>query len=154
HLRQALGAAAARLQAPTSHTLRLALEEAAIDVLDFDRAIQRGDPASLEEAVRLYRGPLLEGCAEEWIAAERPPPGPAYLQALEQLAAAAREEGQSGKAVALLQRLVGADPLRESAYRELMRALDEAGNFAAAVQVYRDLRRLLLDELRMEPAAE
>jgi hypothetical protein len=38
-----------------------------VDVLAFDAAIARDDAASLAEAVALYRGPLLEGCAEAWV---------------------------------------------------------------------------------------
>jgi hypothetical protein len=37
----------------------------------------------LERAVTLYRGPLLEGCAEEWAIPERTHRELAYLEALE-----------------------------------------------------------------------
>ena len=42
-----------------------------VDALAFDSAIARGDLASLEAAVGLYRGPLLAECAEEWVMQER-----------------------------------------------------------------------------------
>src|SRR5262249_40630311 len=61
-LRRCLGGDAPRLQSPTPHTLCLDLTAVETDVLAFDAAIGRGDPASLERAVCLYRGPLLEGC--------------------------------------------------------------------------------------------
>src|SRR5438874_8436793 len=48
-LRQALGEAAGRLEAPTPQTLRLDLAGAEVDLLGFDRAIARRDPASLEQ---------------------------------------------------------------------------------------------------------
>src|SRR5687768_17198872 len=70
-LRHALGAEAARLRSPARHTLCLDLAGAAVDVLAFDAAVANGDATSLEQAVALYRGPLLEGCAEEWIFQER-----------------------------------------------------------------------------------
>src|SRR5436305_708231 len=70
-LRQALGPEAGRLLAPTAHTLSLHLGEAEADVIGFDQATARGDLASLEEAVFLYRGPLVEGCLEEWLIPER-----------------------------------------------------------------------------------
>ena len=56
-----------------------------MDVIAFDAALQRGDTASLESAVALYRGPLLEGCEEEWIFADRGLREQGYLQALEAL---------------------------------------------------------------------
>src|SRR4051812_48976317 len=66
-LRRALGTEAGRLQAPTTRALRLDLTDVAVDVVAFDAAIRRGGSAALEEAVALYRGPLLEGCAEAWV---------------------------------------------------------------------------------------
>src|SRR5437870_4741393 len=50
-LRQALGPEAGRLRSPTSRTLCLDLTGASVDVLAFDAALARGDPAALEEAV-------------------------------------------------------------------------------------------------------
>src|SRR5437763_16317525 len=70
-LRRVLGHDAARLEAPTPRTLRLDTQGANIDVCEFDRAVAGADTASLERAVDLYRGPLLEGCAEEWVFPER-----------------------------------------------------------------------------------
>ena len=51
----------------------------------FDAAIAGGDAPSLETAVSVYRGPLLEGCVEEWVLVERE----ARLLAMINLAAAA-----------------------------------------------------------------
>src|SRR5262249_46637478 len=62
-LRRALGPEAGRLRSPTPHTLLLDLTGAEADVVAFDAAIARGDPTSLQQAVSLYRGPLLEGCS-------------------------------------------------------------------------------------------
>jgi DNA-binding SARP family transcriptional activator len=63
-LRRALGAAAGILRAPQPRTLSLDPTGVDADVLTFDAAIARADPAGLETAVALYRGPLLDGCAE------------------------------------------------------------------------------------------
>jgi DNA-binding SARP family transcriptional activator len=86
-LRHALGPEAARLRSPSLRTLSLDVTDAQVDVLAFDAAISRGDPASLEAAVGLYRGPLLEECAEAWMFQERQAREQAYLTALETLAA-------------------------------------------------------------------
>src|SRR5579863_8654838 len=61
-LRRALGEEAWRLQATTPQTLGLELEGAWADVVVFDAAIAAGSAASLEQAVCLYGGVLLEGC--------------------------------------------------------------------------------------------
>src|SRR5438876_3141492 len=90
-LRRALGAEAGRILAPTNSILRLDLADAEVDVIAFDAAVERGRTAerdevvqtALEEAIRHYRGPLLERCVEEWAFPERQAREEAYLKALE-----------------------------------------------------------------------
>ncbi|HLK60175.1 MAG TPA: hypothetical protein VKU00_26675, partial [Chthonomonadaceae bacterium] len=85
-LHRALGPQAHRLQSADAHTLQLDLAAAFVDMVAFDQAIVRGDTASLEQAVGLYRGPLLEGCWEEWALLERQAREQAYIRARETLA--------------------------------------------------------------------
>src|SRR5579871_5922486 len=85
-LKQALGEAEARIQSPTPRTLRFDTSDTLVDALAFDAALKRGDVPSLEAAVSLYRGPLLEGCDAEWGLAERRAREEALLQALQTLA--------------------------------------------------------------------
>jgi predicted ATPase/DNA-binding SARP family transcriptional activator len=153
-LRHTLGPEAYRLRSPTTRTLMLDLSGAEVDVLAFDAAIARGDLPSLEQAVALYRGPLLEGCEEEWVAEERRTRERAYLAALEALADDARTRGDLAAAERALRQTVAADPLRESAQRALIETLAAGGSVAAAMQVYRELRELLHRELNAEPARE
>jgi DNA-binding SARP family transcriptional activator len=150
-LRRALGAEGARLRAPTPHLLSLDLEGAYADVLHFDSAVVRQEASSLDEAVALYRGPLLEGCAEPWAFEERQMREQACLSALETLAGRAASGGDHTAAERLLRRAVAIDPLRETAHRALMEALAAAGNVAAAQRVYTDLCLLLQTELETEP---
>jgi DNA-binding SARP family transcriptional activator len=153
-LRQALGPEAPRLEAPTKGKLRLDLVGAEADVLVFDEAIARGDAPSLERAVALHRGPLLQGCAEEWILPEREAREQAFLRALERLASDAQSRGDPAQAESYLRRLVAADPLRDRSHRALMQALAFAGDTAAATQLYRDFRLRLHAELHATPDAE
>src|SRR5437660_834775 len=153
-LRRVLGSEAGRLHSPTTRSLSLDLEGAHADVLAFDTRTAQGDAAALERAVELYRGPLLEGCAEEWAFQERQIREQAYLTALETLATHAIARGDPGAAERLLQRAVTVDPLRESAHRALMQALTAAGGYAAATQVYRELRLRLHRELNAAPDPE
>src|SRR5205823_5141874 len=73
--------------------------------------------------------------------------------ALESLAAAAQERGEHGTAERHLRRAAAVDPSRESAQRALMQALAGSGNYAAASEVYRELRLHLHRELNLEPDA-
>jgi predicted ATPase/DNA-binding SARP family transcriptional activator len=153
-LRRALGAEAARLQPSPPNSLRLDLSGAEADVVDFDAAILRGDTASLQYAVSLYRGPLLIGCAAEWSLPEREKREQACLAALETLAAHALAKGEPEAAAAHLRRVITTDPLRECSQRRLMEALAASGEVAAAKRVYREFRLLLHRELNAEPDPE
>jgi predicted ATPase/DNA-binding SARP family transcriptional activator len=154
NLRTALGGEAYRLRSPSLHTLRFDVGESEADVLAFDAALARGDRASLERAVSLYCGPLLEDCLEEWVLQEREARTQACLSALETLAQRCLTEHDHSQAQYYLRRVVSADPLRETARRSLMHALAQSGDFAAATQAYRDLRLYLHRELHAEPDPE
>src|SRR5262249_12717878 len=130
------------------------LTAACCDVLAFDLAISRSDETALEEAIALYRGMLLEGCSEEWVLAERESREQAYLAALEKLAELASLRGDLAAAAVRLRKVLVVDPLRETAQRALLRALAGQGDYAAAVQSYRELRLRLRSELNTEPDSE
>jgi DNA-binding SARP family transcriptional activator len=125
-LRCALGPDASRLHAPTPRAVVLDLAGANVDLLEFARLIERGDDASLQRAVALYRGPLLAGCAEEWVFPEREACQQQYLGALRQLAVEAMARDEPGAAVAHLRHAAAADPPCESIQRALMEALTSA----------------------------
>lgn len=153
-LRRALGESGSCLRTPAGNTLALSLEGVKLDVATFDDAVTRGDEASLEAAVDLYLGPLLEGWAEEWILQERECREQAILGALESLAAQRMERGEPVPAAGFLRRIVATDPLRETSQRSLMQALAASGEYAAATETYRNLRLLMHRELNSEPSPE
>jgi predicted ATPase/DNA-binding SARP family transcriptional activator len=173
-LRRALGQQAERLQS-TSRFVRLDLTGAFCDVQVFDMAlailrsgyrreetpgnshdsnVTSSHYATLLKAVELYRGPLLEGCAEEWVIVERETRELAFMRALQTLAHQAMDRADPGEAVQLLRRAVSVAPLEESVHRLLMSALAAHGDFAAATQVFRDLRALLRRDLNTSPSEE
>lgn len=150
-VKRGLGSEAGRLQSPTSRTLLLDLDGADVDLIAFDRAVQNGTTEALEQAVWLYRGPLLEGCDEDWILPERQAREQSYLNCLEILAERAMERDDPASALPFLRKLVKQDPLRESAHRTLMQALVDDGNLGAMSRAYRDLRLILHQEVNSEP---
>jgi predicted ATPase/DNA-binding SARP family transcriptional activator len=153
-LRNALGDQSFRLIGGSGGKLALNLTGATCDVLAFDAAVSGGDETTLQQAVELYRGMLLEGCSEEWVVSEREPRELAFLAALEKLANLAFTQGDFSTAAAHLRKVLNVDPLRETAQRALLRALAGQGDYAAAVQSYRELRLRLRDELNTEPDPE
>jgi predicted ATPase/DNA-binding SARP family transcriptional activator/Tfp pilus assembly protein PilF len=154
HLRRVLGSQASRLRSPTSHTLQLDLTGADVDVLAFDAAIAQGNLAALAKAIRLYRGELLQGCDEPWVAQPREERHQAYQVALETLVTEARAQDDEEAAEHYLRQARAADPLRESTARALMELLAAAGRFNEAFSVYDELSRHLGREHNATPDPE
>lgn len=150
-LRAVLGPASPRLRA-SPRTVCLDVDAADVDAAVFDTAIRRGDPRSLLTAVSLYRGPLLEGCAEEWVLGEREARAGSYVAALEQLARHSGTRGDLPSAERYLRLAVAADPSREGAWRALMESLAAQENHAGVLQAFRDLSACLRQALDAEPS--
>jgi DNA-binding SARP family transcriptional activator/tetratricopeptide (TPR) repeat protein len=122
------------------------------------RASLASDPtsgaSSLREALSLWRGRALEGFADQPFArAESLRLEDERLSAIEDLMEAELAIGPSDTAITgELRSLVDKHPTRERLNAQLMRALYGAGRQADALQVYRDLRTRLVDELGIEPS--
>jgi DNA-binding SARP family transcriptional activator len=152
-LRDVLGAEAHRLQSPSRTTLRFHAADVWIDVREFDRAAQsHATRDARENALPLYRGPLLEGCLEEWAIPERERRRQSYFSFLESLARDYHSESRFADAARLLHGLLAADPSRESAVCALMEALAAQGDTAAITEVYRTFRQQMHRLLNTEPS--
>jgi DNA-binding SARP family transcriptional activator len=86
---------------------------------------------------------LLPGEDGPWITAERRTLRDIELQALEAIGEAEIDRHRPDEAERVGRRLITADPLRESGYRLLMRALGAGGNPAAAGRVMDECRAAL-----------
>ena len=124
-------------------------------------ATAAGAAGRLRAAVELYGGDFLEGFAvrdapafEEWLAAQRERLRHGALQALHELAVYHTDRADYAVAATDLRRLLELDPWREDAHRQLMLLLARGGQRDAALAQYETCRRLLLDELGLEPSAE
>lgn len=153
-LRQMLGEERGRLQSPNRYTLLLDLAGADIDLVRFDAALKSREPEDLKQAIALYRGPLLEGCNEEWALQDRLIREQECLHALETLGDAAVRRGELQSACEYFRRAIGIDPWREAAQRRLMEALAQSGERNAALQVYREFVELLRRDPTAVPSEE
>jgi predicted ATPase/DNA-binding SARP family transcriptional activator len=142
---------------------RLVAPRNAVDAHRFDAAVAsaaretepRARLALLDGALSLWRGPAAPELADEEFAR-------AELQRLTELRLAALERrvdcllllGRHVEAVADLQRLVAEHPLRERFHAQLMTALYRAARQAEALAVYERARRLLAEELGLDPGPE
>ena len=149
---------------PPGYALRLDPDQ--VDAYRFERLVGEGrskladgDPqgalALLDEALSLWRGPALADFAFE-------PFATVAVSRLDELRAAAEEDridarlaaGDHVGASTALPPLIAAHPLRERLRGQLMVALYRSGRQAEALRAYEDARRLLVDELGIDPGRD
>jgi DNA-binding SARP family transcriptional activator len=169
HLRQALhrrrdGSATDQVLVtrPSGYLLRVGPGELDLDrfqtlTTDARRATLDGDLEGAAErwcaALALWRGPALAGAASEALQRTMLPRlEEARLMALEERLEADLGLGRHTQLVGELEALVASNPDRERLCRQLMVALYQSGRRAQALAVYRRTRRVLLEELGLEPS--
>ena len=107
----------------------------------------------LLEALALWRGPALADFASDGFAqSEIARLEEARISAVEERIEADLALGRHSELVGELESLVAAHPLRERFRGQLMLALYRCGRQAEALETYREARRLLVDELGLEPS--
>ncbi len=163
-LRRLLPAPSTLQSSASGYRLAIAADE--VDATRFERlvaegrgALRRGDASAaaalLDQAGALWRGvPLAD---VDGAAFTRP-----SISHLEQLHLAAQEDcreavlllGRGAELVPELEVLVGADPLRERAAAQLVRALAAAGRQADALAAYDRTSTALVEELGLDPSPE
>jgi DNA-binding SARP family transcriptional activator len=161
-LRKALGASRIETRAPG---YALNLDPTELDLTRFEDQVRaaaiarsRGDHAAaaslLREALNLWRGPALADLIAEPFLAENARLEEARLVATEDRIEAELALGAHHHLVGELDALVAAHPLRERMRAQLMLALYRADRQAEALRAYQDLRRVLGEELGIEPSRE
>jgi DNA-binding SARP family transcriptional activator len=104
------------------------------------------------EALELFRGDVLADAGDgDWLHPHRSRLDEVRLGLLEDRAAARVDLGAGGEVIAELEWLLGQHPLREGLWASLITALYRAGRQADALAACRRVRRLLIDELGIEP---
>ena len=157
-LRKALAPHEAIVTQEPGYVIRVGPDE--LDLLRFELLVEEARQAApelaarrLREALDLWRGPPLADLAHESFAQTE-------ILRLEELRLAALERrfdadlalGRFAELVGEVQVLVREHPLRERLRAALMQALYGSGRQAEALEVYRETRRLLVDELGIEPS--
>jgi len=138
----------------------LALEDQCLccDVREFEMKVAAGQA---EQAVQLYRGPLLSGLHlsaapefERWLDEERGHLRQAACDATQLLVDHESSVGNRVAAARWAQRLTELAPSDEKAARQIIRLLDELGDRAGAVHAYEELARRLARDLELEPSSD
>jgi DNA-binding SARP family transcriptional activator len=122
----------------SSGLLRLDPRLVEADLWSFESALEKGQEHT---AVRLYRGPFLDGFYvsglaefERWAEVERQRLAAAYADALKMLATRAEATADWPAAAMWWRRMTESEPFSTPAVLGLMRALEGAGDPTAAVQ--------------------
>jgi predicted ATPase/DNA-binding SARP family transcriptional activator len=127
-----------------------------VDVHSFERAVDQAwrsqSPAMSQAAIALYAGDLLpDDPYEEWAAQRRMALRASFLALLTRFGELHADHGEWSAAVGLFQRLVAAEPTRESAHVSLMRLYAQAGHHDLVLAQYDQLAIILAQELAAEP---
>src|SRR5215210_1307930 len=162
-LRKLLGVEALVTSGP-GYLLRVEPER--IDLRRFERLADEGRQAlaagdaeraakRLGEAMSLWRGaPLADFAYEPFAQAEAARLEELRLGAVEDRIEAELRCGRATELVAELHALAARHPLRERLRAQMMLALYHSGRQAEALDVYRDTRTTLVEELGIEPSRE
>ena len=168
HIRRALQTrGAGEVLAGEGDTVFLKIDEDACDATRFRSLLKRGGKDAidgthdLEQAVALYRGPLLQGFSvsdaplfEEWVRTEESALRLGYLDALQRLVALAESRERWDEAITYARHIVQADPLSENAQQRLIQLYLRAGAIGQALRQYREFEAVLQQELGLVPSPE
>jgi DNA-binding SARP family transcriptional activator/WD40 repeat protein len=162
NLRSMLGEDRLRRRAPG---YVLSLEPADLDAWRFDELVRDAkealpiDPsvalATLDDALRLWRGPALADVADRAsLLAEAARLDDLRIEAMESRIQGLLASGENGTAIGEIEALLARDPLRESLWGSLMLALYRDERQGDALNAYQRAREVLADELGIDPSPE
>ena len=133
------------------------------DALEMEELVKQARPLPLQDArtedlwrkaVALYKGDFLPSLDAEWIVSQREALGQMYLEALVNLGQCARARHDLKAALSLFERALEVNPYREDIHRAVMTCYAELGQKTQIFYHFNRLRRLLKEELGIEPAQE
>lgn len=134
------------------------LEVAADSIHEAEAALRAGEPARAygpsAVAHHIARRPFLPGEEAEWIENRREKLRSILVRALECRAEVYLWNREYSLAVEAARDVVALNPFREVGYQLLMRAHAAAGNAAEALWVYEQCRKLMSEELGVDPSRQ
>jgi DNA-binding SARP family transcriptional activator len=126
-----------------------------------EAALAVDSATDLEAAIRLYRGEFLAGLTlggapdfDVWLFAQREEFRGQYMQALRAEVETSLRHGAWSTGITPARRLIAEEPWLEEAHRQLMLMLAHSGQRQAAIAQYHTCRRVLREELGVEPMPE
>jgi predicted ATPase/DNA-binding SARP family transcriptional activator len=143
-----------------------ALKDARVDAARFEEllaetraALRDGDvPAAADaaaSALALWRGPALQGLtATTWFSTEARRLEMLRVDALEEQFEAALALGEHRELTPAIRSALEDNPFRERLWGQLMLALYRSGRQADALETFQEARRVLADELGLEPGPD
>lgn len=116
------------------------------------------ESSSLEKALSYYKGDFLSefilknsSSFNDWIIENRNYYQQIYIDKLKEKIKLLEEESNIDKAIKYLKKLINVDEFNEKAYRKLMEFYHKKGQSAKAIQIYKDLTKILEEELGINP---
>jgi DNA-binding SARP family transcriptional activator len=150
-VRDALGVAAGAALLVDRQSVGLAgLPVVAVDVHEFAALLDAGRPA--EAIAALGSGEVLPDLDFDWVFREQDRMRECVSHAMADLATAAEARGDHAEAIDWLRQRTERDPFDEQAHRDLIAAMDRAGDRAGAIVVYERLSERLRRELGVAPS--
>jgi DNA-binding SARP family transcriptional activator/tetratricopeptide (TPR) repeat protein len=151
-LRKALGPDRIMTRAP-GYLIRV--DPGELDLERFERLVEKGGREQLAEGLALWRGrPLADFTYERFAQPEIGRLEELRLAALEERIEADLVAGRHAELVGELETLVAEHPLRERLRGQRMLVLYRCGRQAEALEAYQAARRVLVEELGIEPRRE
>jgi len=134
-----------------------------LDVQHFDQALKIADAESLDKAIKLYQGTLLEGCNpksdsfDDWLFNYRNNYRELAISAIDKrlamlLDGGIAENNDAETVIHYANQLIEIDELQEPAYQALMLAYNKLGNHSAALKAYETIKDKLQQQLEISPA--
>jgi len=134
-----------------------------VDALEFERLCSQASTSPQEQAraAALYRGRFMDGlylddcpAFDSWLVAEQSRRHLQIVRVLRQLARHQTHMGEYEQGLDYASRLLSLEPWDEAAHRQMMELLAYSGQRGAALAQYETCRRVLEDELGVEPEGE
>ncbi len=136
-----------------------------LDVAEFEKDVRKalakpynvltaGEALTLENALSLYTGDLLEGFYDDWVLREQERFYSLELRGLAHLLKYYRHHKDYDKAISCGQKILDHDPLREEIHREIMWLRAANRQRTLAIRQYETCCRILDDELSVGPMEE